>query len=376
MSIEEQHLKNSTTLLRALDAVKNFRAIAIIGITALVSGLMTALFSYFSVSLAGNGNTGVAMTTVLLGFILTAVVFTTGLSGAGIQLMDQAKGNPARSVGDTLLAALATLPRILGVFLLEMVGFLALVIVLAVVLFICKVPGLGAFLYTFVFPTSVVVTGLTLFTLAFVFTPLAMPALWDGNTVMQVVAKLMCLARTSLFPVIIQQFLLAIMVGFLGMVIGGIVSSGLMVVGGLSTAILPSAGSGGLMMLLSAFSGLYSNMGESGGYFAAAAFGGMLVIALAAVLPMLVYVMGSCLIYLTYARNLKTEEIEGALRHKLDDLKEKAAAAREQLKQAPVAQGLQTDPPMSASSHRTCFRCGGPASPDDMFCGSCGQKLN
>lgn len=310
------------------------------------------------------------MITMALGFLVATVVFFTGFSAVGIILMDQAKDNPARPISNALFAGLATLPRFIGLILLEALLGIAFAIILAILLFICKIPALGPLLYTVVFPLSALFIGAIYFALAFVVNPLAAPALWDGSTVMQAFAKLWQLAKNDLIPVVVNQLVLILMVILVASILFVIVGIGSSFTMGLSAMILgPEVGAS----LTGLATSLMGGGGVNGsGYLIALAFGFSFMIASAAAIPGLVAISGNCLIYLQYARSIDTAEIEERMRSKMSDIKEKTAAAREQLKQGPVP---VAQPAFAHETALACPGCKGQITPDDVFCGSCGHKL-
>jgi hypothetical protein len=111
-----------------------------------------SVFMFFVAKLGMNGHSGLAAITGIIGGLAAAVIFLTGLSATGILLMDQAKENEIRSIGSALFAGLVTLPSMVGLFLLFVLMVVAVEIVLAIILWVCKIPGIGPLLYAFVFP--------------------------------------------------------------------------------------------------------------------------------------------------------------------------------------------------------------------------------
>jgi len=370
MSKVAQHLKSSGSLLESLEAIKNFRAYITIALSGLASFMVLSLFMFFAAKLGMNGNSGMATITGIIGALAAAAIFFTGLSATGVLLMDQAKGNEIRSVGSALFAGLVTLPSMIGLFLLLGLMVVAVVIVLAIILFVCKIPGIGPLLYAFVFPVSVVLMGALFFAYANVIAPLSMPAIWDGNSVMQVVAKLFALARTNLLPVIIFQILLLLIVGLTAAVTFGILAYGFFTVTPLSMMILPSGGAG---QLSSVFAGMMMGGGFGGsgdGYLIAAGFGGAIIFMVASAVPMLTLIMGNCIIYLNFVRHQETEQFEATMRNKMSELKEKAADTRNQLaQQTPV---LKQPTPVARTP--SCPKCNQPVADGEMFCGNCGTR--
>jgi hypothetical protein len=246
--------------------------------------------------------------------------------------------------------------------------------VASVILFICKIPALGPFLYTFVYPLLVVVIGVSYFALVFVINPLAAPALWDGNNVMQAIAKLWQLGKNFLIPVVLNQLVLGLIVFVVAGILFSMMAIGSMATMGLSASILGYGASGDAMGMLGNIGGMIMGGGGGGGYGLALMFGSGILFAIVGAIPLLVLISGNCLIYLQYASDLDTAAIEEKMRGAMGDLKDKANAAREQLKQA------QVPPPSAPAATPTepalaCPNCHASITADDVFCGSCGHKL-
>ncbi len=370
MSTVQNHLAGTSMLFRALDAAKNWCALGLLIATSICAILVMSVFGFIA-SRFGYGT--MTMLTGGLGTLLALIVFFTGFSAVGILLMDQAKTNPPRALSNALFAGLATLPRFLGLMLIELALALAFVIVAALILFICKIPALGPFLYTFVYPILVVIIGVLYFAVVFVVNPLAAPALWDGNNVMQALAKLWQLGKNFLIPVVLNQLVLGLIVFVVAGILFGMMAIGSVATSGLSAMILGPEVSGSLVGLFGGMRGMMMGGGGGSGYTLALMFGSGILFAIVGAIPLLVLISGNCLIYLQYARDLDTSAIEEKMRGAVGDLKDKANAAREQLKQAqvPLAAGASapTEPALA------CPNCHAAITSDDAFCGSCGHKL-
>ncbi len=332
-----------------------------------------------------------------LGVVLVPLIFLvavgTGVNAAGVLLMDQARGVDSRGIVDALVYGLTCIPKLIVLGLALLLVEIAVFIVLALVFLICKIPFLGPLLYVVVFPISVVVVGLTLFGL-FLCMVLALPAIWEGLTIMRAIAQTLAIARTRL----IESLLLLASVGLLCMVVGFIVFSilgaGLVPTLGLSGSILGGgSGLGGFESL----AGMVQGYG-GGGYAIAAMVGGGLLWALAATLIGQVYLLGLNIVYLRVTEGLDPSATEAALRRGLDDAKRRsaelgdrarAAAARQrnpspQAGTAPPAPAPQATAPTGVSAFTptapaaaamACPNCSAACTTDDLFCGVCGQRL-
>ena len=88
------------------------------------------------------------------------------------------------------------------------------------------------------------------------------------------------------------------------------------------------------------------------------------------------------LIYLAAVDGIKFEEAEVALAKRVADVKQRADAVRERSMQA-TARSVTSSPNPQFAAERDgatsipsgCPKCGNAVTVDDIFCGSCGQKL-
>ena len=387
----------SYSLLRAAEAITNWRALAMSGMAGLAIFLIGSLTAY------------TAAHSMLLGFLLglvTIVVAMIGYSAVGITLMRHAQGQQI-SFLDAILQSTFSVHRFIGVGILLILGYLAVLLVALAIFFLCKIPGLGPLLYAFAFPLVAVVIGLIGVGLGYVGFPLTAPAIWEGNDTFQTVARLWQIGRHRLMSVIVYMFLLSILVGFLFFVVFGILGSGSMIATGLSTAVGVGPG-GGLVSLLGmmGMGGMRGmnmmDMGDYGssGHLAAFGFGAGLLVMIGLIIPFLTFINGTCLIYLQTSHGMDFSAAEEQLRAKIEDAKRKANEARERAGDrmreakaaaqaaadkatsampaaAPAAEAATPSIPTPASAvtlTRTCVKCQATLAADDVFCGECGTK--
>ncbi|MFJ9452070.1 hypothetical protein [Herbaspirillum sp. NPDC101397] len=372
------------SLLQAATAFKNFRALSLLGLTFLAVVLTGGLLSYLA------SVTGIYFL-FFLATLLSIVVLFYGSNAVGILLMNDAQGHPdSHGIVDAVLLSLYTSHRLLGVIFLQLLIVLAVVIVVAIALAICKIPVLGPFLYTFVFPISAVVLGTLVFALYFVMLPLAAPAVWNGSSVFQVIAQLNTVVRKQLIMVLLSEFILLLITGFVAFIISMVIISGSAITSSMSLGIIGFGSSGGLLGLASGFG--FGGMGSSNGHVVAGMIGGGLLFAVGALIPSLIWTKGICLVYLNSTRDLDFSKAEEQLNSKLDTVRKKAEEARErardlaaQQKQksatefaapAPViVAGAVADVAAPAAVAPACPACHASIAPDDVFCGNCGNKL-
>lgn len=398
-----------SSMFQAIGGLRNRRALIAMLSCMFAGVLVFGLFSFMAPRL------GFFMG--FLGGLCLFIASATGVNAAGVLLMEQAKGVPSRSLNDAIVYGLMCIPKFillgLALFAVSLVVFIAI----AIVYLVCKIPVLGPILFVFVFPLSVVVAGLTLCGL-FLCMFLALPAIWEGATITRAIAQALAIARSRL----IESMLLLAVVWALSLVVGiivfGVLFTGLMPMLGMAASILGGDTIGGLMGAMRHNGELGDmNAGSFGsggtGHFIAAGIGGGLLWALAASLLSLVNLLGLNLVYLRVTEGLDGGNAEAALKSGLDkarrqaaDLGQKAKDAAERARepssarQSPAAttgtpgasvhappafSAAPTQPtPREAPSDSTmpamakamaCPQCLSAVGRDDAFCGVCGHKL-
>lgn len=381
MQLDSKKLGGTSSLLESLDAMTNKRAFLAL-VVAAIAGLIT-------MSLAGFLFTQYETWSSILGGFLSLVamlIIFTGISASGFLLMDQASGAEVRGIGEAYLIALFTLPKLIGLILTQLLIFVVLLIAIALLLVVCKIPGLGPVLYTVVFPVTAAISGLVMAGLFYVFTSLSLPSLWVGCTYREVLARLWAITKNRLVMVILLLVLLIFLTGFVSAVIGGVTFGGMALVGAMSAAILNFSFSymSDVLQILS------GHLGE--GYFAGGMLGASLLFAAAMALPMLVYLKGLCHIYLQVANGLDFSEAERAIAERADQIKQRAQEAqqraRESIDKTREAAKSSTNVTQNAAvsaigntavnvqnQNLACPVCHTVITADDTFCEHCGHKL-
>ena len=390
-----------SSMFQAISGLRNRRALlAMLG--CLFAGILVAgLFSFMAARMG--------FFFAFLGALTLFVAGATGVNAAGLLLMDQAKGVPARSLRDAVMGGLLCIPKFIALGLALLLVSLVVFVAVALVYLVCKIPFLGPILFVLVFPLSVVVLGLTLCGL-FQCLFLALPAIWEGSSIKHAIAKALSIVRSRL----VESMLLLTVVGFLalgvGFIVFGVLITGLIPSAGMTAGILGGDALGSVFGMVRGFGidqgGYGGERGGSGvGYVAAAGIGGGLLWALAASLVSLVYLLGLNLVYLRVTEGLDVGATEAAMQAGFDDAKRRAAElsqkakdAAERARQSAAATQASaaaaatataatkaappayspappvTAPPASAAT-TPCPKCTAPVGPDDLFCGVCGFKL-
>lgn len=396
-----------SSMFQAISGLRNVRAAAAM--------LMCFVAAIFVVGLLGALFGMSSFATYLLGALVWIVLAGTGLNAAGILLMDQARALPPRATKDALLYGLMCIPKFIALAVCIWLIAIAIYLVIAVLLFVCKIPWLGPILFTVVFPASVVVAGLTGVALFFAFA-LGLCAVWDGASIAGAIAKAIAILRTRLVETVALAVVNFLIVSFVGAFVGSVLFMGLLPAGAMSGAILNIGG--GAADLASVLLGAGSGM--DGGYAIAAAVGTGVLWAVATTLVLLVSLLGLNLIYLRVSEGLDSAATEQAIKARLDDARRKTAEMAQKAKEAgeraraqaqeaaarhrsaaepqapappapatpavtppvapPAPPAPPAAPPAAAAAPGTprpsqCPKCAAPITPGDLFCGNCGHKL-
>ncbi len=341
-------------LFQAVHGLQNTRALAAM-FGAMVAGVLAA-----GVGSLLAAQLGAVM--ALLGGLALLVAVTTGLNAAGMLLMDQARGRPARALADAVRSGLACVPKAfalgLGLFLIAVAVFLAI----ALAYFVCKIPYLGPVLFMAVFPLSVLVSGATLCGL-FLCLFLSLPALWEGQPVASAIKQALTIARTRGVEALLLGGVVGVLSAAVGVVVVGVFSTGLMPALGLSAAVLGGDGFTGVAAIAQGG----AEFGY-GGHAAAAAIGGGLLWSLAVSLVAMVNLLGLNLVY-----RRVTEGLGAAAAGAPPVMPGSTATVTPAAPQSRTQPAGATVP--SALKSSTCPQCLSAVGTEDVFCGVCGHRL-
>ena len=365
-----------SSMFQAIGGLRNVRAaIAMLScllVAALLGGAIAALLGRFG-----------TWAYVLAGAVFF-VGYLTAVNASGILLLDQARGIRPRGLSDALIYGLICVPKLIALMVLLLVVCALIFLALAILLFFCKIPGIGPVLFVAVFPLSVVVAGAVICWLFFGGN-LAFVALWDGATVMRAIAQSVAIARTRLMESMLLQAVVLLLSSIVGIVVFLVLAIGFLPTSAMSVSIVGTGDGGGDIR------SILTNFGSGGGYAIAGAMGTGLLWAVAVTLVTQVYILGIELVYLrvtegldsTAAEQTMTEHLNTA-RRRAAELGEKAREAGERARQqarsaTPVAAGAQAQAPPqappSAKLASVCPQCRKPITDQDLFCGECGFKM-
>ena len=347
-------------------------------------GLVTLLITFVSVALLwGIGAlSGSPAIIVLLGLVAT-LLWLLGFTAAGMQFMEQASGRPVSGVAAAFMSSPMIVLRSIGLAIILFLGFLAFLVVAAILLYLCKIPALGAVLYVVVLPVLTFVAALVFLGLN-VIGALSAPALWEGHSLKTSLSQLWAVATQRPMEAFLNLMLLFLISGLIVGVVGGFVLAGFAITAGLSASILGGEMVSGMNGIYGSFMGGGRGSGQSSGLATAGLLGGGVVFAITGALFAAMFLLGLALTYLKVTAGVDVTAAEAAMDTAIAKTKEKAqqateeakrrtqevqAAAQHRLEQARAAQAArQTAVP-------ACPACQASITPDDVFCGNCGHKL-
>ena len=291
----ERPLHALNRVLESLESVRNGRALYLLLASFALAGLLLAM-----------AESALAREATPWGVLEGGVAFTVmfyGGNAAGLLLMDEARGQAPRELGQAVLDALGGAHRLLLVLLVVGACGLLLLGVLAALLWLCRLPVAGPWLFGLVVPVGVVALGTVMLATAAVVGPLAAPATWRGLGVRATLAFLRRQVRQRL----LFAALLSAAVSLLAAAVGALVSFAV-VAGGRALAALavlvvhvdlpPQQLMGGLFGFGLRSLGAAGAPAVQNAYGVAALIGGGVVFALALVLSGVVYLRGVCSVFL------------------------------------------------------------------------------
>ena len=269
----------STSLLAAVDSLRNWRALVL---------LMGSIVAGAAVFAAGAAHATPEHNGLLyLAGLLAALVVFYGQHAVGIIVMQEAKGAPTPPLATALLMALATGHRLLAVLLLTLLMGLIGSGVLAMVLLAGKIHDIGPLLLSVLYPVVALIAGVAAMLIAAVL-PLAAPAIWDGATTVQTFSRLIAIARGRVAHVMLMNLMLSLIILMVAAVVVTVLICGTTLASAMTKGIV---GPDSLSFL-----NVTPMQGGSADQLVAALGVGVLWIAVWC-LPLLVGLRGSCEVY-------------------------------------------------------------------------------
>lgn len=297
---ERDPLSALSLVLRSVDAVRNTRALFVLLATFATAGLLLAM-AETTLARDVDGWWG----PVQAGAALFVAFY--GGNAAGILVMDDARGRTIREVPAALAAALATAHRLLLALIVVFAAYALAAAALLALLWASRVAVSGALLGPVLFgvavPVGVLAVGLAALSMMAVVVPLAAPAVWSGASVLQVVRSLFRLIRQRLLTVVLLMAAVSLLTAGMGAIATLIVGVGGRVIAEVGVRVV-GVDVPAQQLMAGLFGYGLRSLGASGapagstGHASAALVGGGLVFALALLLPGLVYLRGTCAVYL------------------------------------------------------------------------------
>lgn len=279
----------------SLDALRNGQAFYALLSSFCLAGLMLASAE----SALSRSDTPWGVIWAALGLICAFL----GVNTTGLLLMDQARGRPVRDVADAFSSALRSAPKILLCLLMLLVAVALALAVLLGLLWLVRLPWVGAPLFVLLVPVGVVFLGVTAFSGLVLVGPLTGPSVWAGNSAPKTARMLLRQLRHGALEAAALMAAVFLVTGLVSAAVSFVV-----ITGGRALAFLTVWLLGIDVPAQQLMAGLFGyglrSMGAAGAPVAAtplgmaALVGGGAVFAVALVLPTLVYLRGCCAAYL------------------------------------------------------------------------------
>ncbi len=292
---EPSFLQALGQVLESVDALRNAGALWLLLASLTTAGLLLTLAQG---ALLAQGLSSAA----LFGGMGFFVVFY-GSNGAGMMLMDQARGLPVRDAGQAFRDALHQSHLLFGLVLLMLLALALCLGLAAASIWLAKLPGVGPAWLGLMVVLLVPGLGGVVLALVALAAPLAAPAVWYGLGFRATLVLLRQHARAHFA----QTVLLTAAVGLLGAVMAAGVSF-VVLIGGRVLAWLAVLVAGIDLApepFMAALLGLGTRVATANPHQAAAHSGAGIVFAVALVLPGLVYLRGLCAVFLALQQRLQ-----------------------------------------------------------------------
>ncbi|PKY09487.1 hypothetical protein B1757_14710 [Acidithiobacillus marinus] len=390
---------NFNILLKALQGLTMFRPMAILSISMFIGFVALLVLSRIGAGIGGF----VAVLFAFIGLVAFAAFAGAGYLGAGFSLAAVVEERETPGISTSILFGIYTLPRLLGLMLIEVLMVFGLLIVEIILIEICRIPILGGLLSLVVFP-GLFLMNVALTAMFLVAVNLSGPALWFGESVSNALGHVLAVAKSRpgpVFFVLLLLFLLYLIVGGIlaalaayaasftgGLVVGsmgGAAQSALYGVSGLMSMFQLPMAYGNAMGYMGYHSTVNGSLYDYALLIVAAAF---FVVVVA--IPNTVLQLGLAYLYAD-SRGLVDLEASNAMVGKVlqkvgsaaDAARKKAEEAAQQARQhtqnfAEKTSSAKTEneavpaAPVANKKH-FCKQCGATLEPDEKFCGECGS---
>ncbi|MBU6460157.1 MAG: hypothetical protein KGQ58_04675 [Proteobacteria bacterium] len=289
-------VQKSGMLLTALEGASQWRPLFCFIVAVLIGASLFTFVSFF-------GNEWLT----LLAGLFALIISLAGLSASGFMMMDRALGNPQRSVRDAIEASLQSLHRFVGCFMVWALSLFVSVLLVSVFLVFCRIPYIGPLLFAAVYPLSAVLIGLVNIAMAYLFIAILSPAIWEGRTILGAIARLWVVLENKALVVLVQLLLLGVLVALVGFITYSVTNSGSSVVLPMANGIIGSKLGNGGVTLGAMFDALQDG---ATAYQYAVLFSSGVIFLVALSMPVMVAVLGACLIYQNVTDGLEFDRVE------------------------------------------------------------------
>ncbi len=389
---------NFGILIKSLQGLTMFRPMAILSISLFIGFVALLILGRIGSSVGGVG----AALFAFLGALLFAAFTGAGYLGAGFSLSAVVQGRETPGISSSILFGIYTLPRLIGLILIEMLILVGLLIVEVILIEICRIPILGGLLSLVIFP-SLFVINVALTAMFLVAVNLSGPALWFGETVSNALGHVVAVAKSRPGPVFFVLLLLFLLYLVVGAILAGLATyaasfTGGLVIGGMGGAAQSAVDSFSGLMSMAQFpmgNSYYNSMGYMGYHpsFNSSLYVYSLLIVAAAffvvvvAIPNTVLQLGLAYLYDDSTRLADKEAGNAMVGKVMQKMGSAAEAARRKAEEA-TQQARQHAQNMADKSRRSvhekaspesapgktsfCKQCGATLDLDEKFCGECG----
>ena len=299
MMRERDPLDGLSLVLRSIDAIRNTSALLVLLGTFAIAGLLVAMAETSSVRATGWWGPLQAGAALFVAFY--------GGNAAGILVMDDARGRALRDIPAALRASLASAHRLLLALAIVFSAYAVAAAAVFGLLWLSRVAVSGALIGPLLFglavPVGVLAVGLGALSLVAVVVPLAAPGVWAGAGVLVILKTLAALVRRRLPTVVLLMAVVSLLTAGMGAIATFVVMAGGRVIAQLGITVV-GVDVPARQLMAGLFGYGLRSLGATGApavssaHAAAALVGGGVVFALALVLPGLVYLRGTCAVYL------------------------------------------------------------------------------
>jgi len=354
---------NPYSIFRIPEALTCWQAVLVIATSGLVAMLLFTL---------GGMLIQISWAFMFMLGLLAVIALLAGVNGAGICLTDLVNKNPFRSVLGYLIAGLLSLPKLLGAGILLLLLYVMAILAVAIILLICKLPGVGPLLLVVGIPLSILIVAMTMIG-SYMAASIVAPAIWDGEKVLNSISITWEITKRYPFAALGKIFGGLVLCILFGAIVFGLTFSASSIVAGMA---IPIIGSGFRINIASIM------MGHFGGnsYITGALIGFGLTFAAVATFIFLLPLMVGILTWREFSQQLDLESIRQKTsvavkeaKGKVDEMKEKAKK-----QSAPMTAGAtetNADPLIAGPASISCPQCKGVVQDGDRFCEHCGHKL-